>query len=160
MATQEMLDAVFRRKPTTIHTIELKGKSFEVLCDYESWRKAIESLRGEFNSATYGYIDNYDDFPHIEIDEEAYQKNIDLLIEEFENRLTYENAEKAVKKAKKTKDGVFHEDKEYNEYILRNAENHGMGGVNIYKLCYLTVGDLTMELLLYQDEDNIFYDIY
>jgi len=162
-----MFDALMRSNPKPVHTIELDGKSFVFECDIDALRKGIESLRNEFDGPYgkglgprgYGYH-YYKKDPNVDLTEEEYQENIDKFLLEFEKRLTYKHVEKVVKKAVKKKDGTFAKRRVYNEYVLRNAEDNGMGKAKIYKLKYEVVDDLRIRLIIHYTSEAIDYRGY
>lgn len=162
-----MFDALMRSNPKPVHTIELDGKSFVFECDIDALRKGIESLRNEFDGPSgkghgprgYGY-QYYKKDPNVDLTEEEYQENIDKFLLEFEKRLTYKHVEKVVKKAVKKKDGTFNKRRVYNEYVLRNAEDNGMGMAKIYKLKYEVVDDLHIRLIIHYTSEGIDYRGY
>ena len=58
----------------------------------------------------------------------------------------------------KRKNGTFHKNRVYDEYVLKNAADNGSGAVNIYKVKYEVSNDLTIRLIFHYTKEHIEYN--
>lgn len=159
--TKSTVDAIMRNEPKSIHTIQLNGISFILKCDVEQIRKAIVSLRGEFDKqrSRYGY-QKLRGNPDIQLTKEEYKENMDNFAEEFEKRLELDYVTNIIKEAVKKKNGTFSKRRIYNEYILNNVISDGGPSVNIYKVKYETTDDLVINLILHYTSEYVDFEAW
>lgn len=144
-----MHKVITKRDVEEMERITIDGKEFVVECDVNLIGNGINSLRNKYNAATYSYF-SYED-PEDPLTEEEYQKNIDDFMNEFEKRLDSRYIREVIKNTKKKKDGSFYKNRVYDEFILNNAENNGMGLFKLYAIRFKTSDDYVIQLIpIYQ----------
>ncbi|MGB4462680.1 MAG: hypothetical protein WBI77_09765, partial [Tepidanaerobacteraceae bacterium] len=69
----------------------------------------------------------------------------------------YDYVKNIVINAKKKKNGTFHKNRVYDEYVLKNAADNGSGAVKIYKVRYEVADDLVIRLVFHYTTESIEY---
>lgn len=135
--------------------MQVGNHMFKFICDVDEIKTKIEEERNRFEPNyfqsfyTVGYEDGY-------IEEEAYQKNLDYMLEKLKEMIEDVNIQKYIESAKKKKDGTFHKNRVVERCGCDNTKYitdwHNTWIYN--ELCVVVYDDLTLSLIYRERVDT------